>query len=87
MFSIFYFRKSSLSLIKKMIYYIPSPLLEDICNQSGASTGVSFASSLTEVLATVLDHEVIYLALKAPIRTAADDKFCDIFPNFRKNKV
>ena len=22
-----------------------------------------------------------------PITTAADDKFCDIFPNFRKNKV
>ena len=28
------------------------------------------------------------LTLKAPITTAADDKFCDIFPpNFRKNKV
>ena len=25
-----------------------------------------------------------YLTLKAPITTAADDKFCDIFPNFRK---
>ena len=25
--------------------------------------------------------------LKAPITTAADDNFCDIFPNFRKNKV
>ena len=24
------------------------------------------------------------LTLKAPITTAADDKFCDIFPNFRK---
>ena len=24
------------------------------------------------------------LTLKAPIRTAADDKFVDIFPNFRK---
>ena len=24
------------------------------------------------------------LTLKAPIMTAADDKFCDIFPNFRK---
>ena len=23
------------------------------------------------------------LTLKAPITTAADDKFCDIFPNFR----
>ena len=26
------------------------------------------------------------LTLKAPIRTAADDKFCDIFPNFRQKK-
>ena len=25
-----------------------------------------------------------YLTLKAPITTAADDKFCDIFPNFQK---
>ena len=24
------------------------------------------------------------LTLKAPITTAADDKFCDIFANFRK---
>ena len=31
---------------------------------------------------------VIYaLTLKAPITTAADDKFCDIFLNFQKNKV
>ena len=27
------------------------------------------------------------LTLKAPITTAADDNFCEIFPNFRKNKV
>ena len=27
------------------------------------------------------------LTLKAPITTAADGKFCDIFPTFRKNKV
>ena len=25
-------------------------------------------------------------SLKAPITPAADDKFCDIFPNFRKKK-
>ena len=25
-----------------------------------------------------------HLNLKAPITTAADDKFCEIFPNFRK---
>ena len=27
----------------------------------------------------------IFLNLKAPITTAADDKFCDIFLNFRQN--
>ena len=27
------------------------------------------------------------VTLKAPITTAADDKFWDIFPNFRKNRV
>ena len=27
------------------------------------------------------------LSLKAPITTAADDKFCDIFPNLKKNQV
>ena len=25
-----------------------------------------------------------FLTLKAPITTAADDKFCEIFPNFRQ---
>ena len=29
----------------------------------------------------------LFLTLKAPIKTAADDKFCNIFPIFRKNKV
>ena len=29
----------------------------------------------------------LILTLKAPITTAADEKFCDIFPNFQKNKV
>ena len=27
------------------------------------------------------------LALKVPIKTAADDKFCGILPNFQKKKV
>ena len=27
-----------------------------------------------------------YLTLKAPITTAADDNFCDVFSNFRKKK-
>ena len=29
-----------------------------------------------------LQEEAEVLTLKAPIMTAADDKFCDIFPNF-----
>ena len=29
-------------------------------------------------------HHMKRLALKAPITTAADNKFCDIFPDFRK---
>ena len=29
----------------------------------------------------------LFLTVKAPITTAADDKFSDIFPNFQKNKV
>ncbi|KAK3576282.1 hypothetical protein CHS0354_036017 [Potamilus streckersoni] len=48
-------RKSSLSLIKKMIHYITPPLLEDVCNVGTSNT--NFASSLTEVLAVVLDNE------------------------------
>ena len=27
------------------------------------------------------------VTLKGPIMTAADDKFCDIFPNFRKKSI
>ena len=34
------------------------------------------------ILCTVLAEFV--LTLKAPITTAADDKFCDIFPKFGK---
>ena len=34
-----------------------------------------------------MQYFVPFLTLKAPITTAADDKFCDIFPNFQKNKV
>ena len=30
---------------------------------------------------------LFYLTLKAPITTAADDKYGDNFPNFWKNKV
>ena len=29
-------------------------------------------------------HSIFSLTLKMPITTAADDKFCDIFPSFRQ---
>ena len=32
-------------------------------------------------------HALIVIFEKVAITTAADDKFCDISPNFRKNKV
>ena len=37
----------------------------------------------------ILRSEVLNILLtpEVAITTAADDKFCDIFPNFRKNKV
>ena len=33
------------------------------------------------------EQKSAYLTLIAPITTAADDKFCDIFLNFWKDKV
>ncbi|KAL5009008.1 hypothetical protein ScPMuIL_014589 [Solemya velum] len=48
-------RKASLSLIRKMMHYICHPLLMEICISE--INNYNFASSLTEVLATVLDHE------------------------------
>ena len=30
-------------------------------------------------------ENALVLTIKTPIMTAADDKFCDILPNFRKN--
>ncbi|XP_069118347.1 E3 ubiquitin-protein ligase HECTD1-like isoform X3 [Argopecten irradians] len=48
-------RKSSLSLLKKMIHYVTNPLLGDMCNPEFYVS--NFAGSLTEVMANVLDHE------------------------------
>ncbi|XP_041351620.1 E3 ubiquitin-protein ligase HECTD1-like isoform X2 [Gigantopelta aegis] len=48
-------RKASLSLIRKMLHYISSSLLAEMC--SPEFTSPNFASSLTEVLSTVLDTE------------------------------
>ena len=35
----------------------------------------------------VIFEEIKQENLKFKIMTASDDKFCDIFPNFEKNKV
>ena len=34
--------------------------------------------------ARLKDQRGLILTLKAPITTAADDKYCDFFPDFRK---
>ncbi|XP_050406417.1 E3 ubiquitin-protein ligase HECTD1 isoform X3 [Patella vulgata] len=48
-------RKATLSLMRKMLHYMSEPLLYDMCNPEFISP--NFASSLTEVLSTVLDTE------------------------------
>ncbi|XP_052768700.1 E3 ubiquitin-protein ligase HECTD1-like isoform X1 [Mya arenaria] len=50
-------RKSSLSLIKKMVHYMEAPLLLSLCDHGDEPVGTSFPASLTEVLTNVLDHE------------------------------
>ena len=42
------------------------------------------ASDLKNITSIHWEYALVYtmLTLKAPITTAADDKFCDIFPNF-----
>lgn len=67
-----------------MIHYIEGPLLEDLCNQSGATAGVSFATSLTEVLANVLDHEVKIVFTKTnPELTNFDILNCEALRLFK----
>ncbi|XP_052130677.1 E3 ubiquitin-protein ligase HECTD1 isoform X3 [Frankliniella occidentalis] len=51
-------RKASLSLIKKMIHYIQHDLLMETCSLE--SPTYNFGSTLTEVIATVLDNEMSY---------------------------
>ena len=45
-----------------------------------------FVSQCAHQIIRSLSNIIIQLALKAPITTAADDKLCDIFPNFRKKE-
>ncbi|XP_052267734.1 E3 ubiquitin-protein ligase HECTD1-like isoform X2 [Dreissena polymorpha] len=78
-------RKSSLSLLKKMVHYIDGSLLEDLCNQSSSTTTASFASSLTEVLTNVLDHEddddghLTSLQIIQEVMRKGNELFLDIF--------
>ncbi|XP_060532522.1 E3 ubiquitin-protein ligase Ufd4 isoform X2 [Cylas formicarius] len=50
-------RKASLSLIKKMIHYVQSDLLEELCC---LEINPNFGTQLVEVIATVLDNEMGY---------------------------
>ena len=47
-----FYRRASLSLIKKMVHYIQVSLLTEVMDQG------NFGSQIVEVLAMVLDHEV-----------------------------
>ena len=62
-----------------------------VCATSKASDQPSLCKSLeySMTVKPLTEHhlEFLNLTLKAPITTAADDKFCYIFPNFWKNKV
>lgn len=52
----FFYRKSSLALIRKMVHYINDILLQEICAAECPTS--AFASLLVEVVAIVLDTEV-----------------------------
>lgn len=48
-------RKASLGLIRKMIHYIQTNLLEELC---ALEMSPNFGTQIVEVIATVLDNEV-----------------------------
>ena len=43
-----------------------------------------FVKKVIKLLAFIFEQPSYQSTLKAPITTAAEDKFCDIFPNFFK---
>ena len=58
------------------------------CKQYGPRSNSTTGSSLIRVHSACSIKKSNALTLKAPLTTAADDKFCYIFPSFRKkNKV
>ena len=60
--------------------------------KSSKLTGTMIYIPITAQVVRLLDGSTIdrdasyILTLKAPITTAADNRICDIFPNFRQNK-
>uniref|UniRef100_A0A1B6DIC7 E3 ubiquitin-protein ligase n=1 Tax=Clastoptera arizonana TaxID=38151 RepID=A0A1B6DIC7_9HEMI len=76
-------RKSSLSLIKKMVHYIQPTLLVEAC--SPESSTYNLGTMLVEVIATVLDNEddedghLVVLQIIEDLMTKAQDIFLDHF--------
>lgn len=58
-------RRASLSLIKKMVHYIQPSLLVEAC--SPESSTYNLGTMLVEVIATVLDNEVINFFITKPV--------------------
>lgn len=58
-----FYRKASLSLIRKMLHYIEPELLTEMTGPEFPSP--NFASSLTEVLSVILDVEVNTLVVQS----------------------
>lgn len=53
------YRKASLTLMRKMVHYISPPTLMMMCTPTEDNVPRLFPSQLVEVLASVLDNEVI----------------------------
>ena len=76
-------RRASLNLIKKMIHYIPAPLLNKLCSPE-AST-YSLGTVLVEVIAAVLDNEedddghLLILNMVKDLMVKAQDIFVEHF--------
>uniref|UniRef100_A0A2P2I0N7 E3 ubiquitin-protein ligase n=2 Tax=Hirondellea gigas TaxID=1518452 RepID=A0A2P2I0N7_9CRUS len=55
-------KRAALSLLRKILYYIPAPLLEQVCSSysyaaGSATTGGNLASTLVEVMSSVIGSE------------------------------
>jgi len=66
--------------MRKMVHYIPRPLLEEICNPDYMS--VNFGALLVEVVATVLDHEVGVSLVSLSLTTQSTRALLDLLFEF-----